>query len=217
MHCCYCNIYRFSQDNKGYSITPNQLIEILFYFQERNCNNVNLCNIVNDLDEIINVLNLAKQKGFNLPVIYNSNGYDDINILHKIAGLVDVYLVDFKYSNNVIGKKYSSVENYLDVFSTAIKEMYSQTGMIQIDNGILKKGTIIRHLIIPSNIENSIEVINIIAQMDFSNNILVSILDQYIPEYKAPQYKGIDRRLNRNETEIVINYAMARKIKLINN
>lgn len=216
LKCCFCNIYRFSQLNHGYEITVGQFVDLLLYFQNKGCNNVNLCNIINYSDEVILAINIAKRKGFNIPIIYNSSGYEPIEFLTKLNGLVNIYLIDYKYSYNDLAFKYSGVCDYVETFDVAIHEIYKQVGKVKLnDKRILQKGIIIRHLILPNNIENSKRVAENIDKLDFVKDIFVSLLDQYIPEYKAQNFNELGRRVEENEYLDILSYFNKLELNLV--
>lgn len=208
MHCCYCNIYQSSQLEVGYEISKEDLLEIMFTFQAQGCNNLNLVNIVKHSDEIIGTLADAKEQGLKLPVVYNSNGYEPAELLERLSGLVDIYLVDFKYGSNEVGSRYSKVNDYADVFMRGIHEMYRQVGKVKTDaEKVILKGIIIRHLLLPSNASDSLNIMKQISKLAFKKDVLVSLLDQYIPEYHSYYYPEIHRRLSEQEYNLVRRYA----------
>jgi putative pyruvate formate lyase activating enzyme len=216
LKCCFCNIYKFSQLNKGYEINVEQFVELLLYFQNKGCNNINLCNMVNYSNEVILGLNLAKEKGLNIPILYNSSGYESLELLEKLNGLIDIYLVDYKYSDNKLAYKYSEVCDYVETFHASIHEMYKQTGKIKLnDNGILQSGIIIRHLILPGSVENSTKVAKDIYSLEFSDNIFVSLLNQYIPENEARNFQELNRKVEHDDFLAILNHFEESGLNLI--
>ena len=156
--------------------------------------------------QIIEALKIAKSKGLNIPIVYNSNGYENAETIKLLNGYIDVYLPDLKYYSNELSKKYSNVNNYFDTATKAIKEMYSQVGRAQFDeNGMITKGIIIRHLVLPNHIQNTKNILKWISD-NMPNDIYVSIMAQYFPTYKAKEDNFINRKLNKKEYKEVTNY-----------
>jgi putative pyruvate formate lyase activating enzyme len=149
---------------------------------------------------------LAKKNGLNIPIVYNTSGYESVSSLKELDGLIDIYMPDFKYFDDNLGKKYSKVDNYLEVEIDALKEMYRQVGTNKYnDEGILIKGMIIRHLVLPNNIENSKKVLKWIS-LNMPSNIMISLMAQYFPSYKAESIEEINRQLNEEEYKQIEDY-----------
>lgn len=206
INCIYCQNYEISQQGRGKEITIEELAEIFLEQQKRNVQNVNLVTPTSYVPQIIEAIKTAKQNGFNLPIVYNTNGYETVETIKMLNGYIDIYLPDLKYYYNELGEKYSNVKNYFNISTEAIKEMYNQVGSPMLDkDGIMQKGLMIRHLILPNNIENSKQVLKWIKE-NFDNNIYVSIMAQYFPTYNAKKYKEIGRKLTKEEYEEIENY-----------
>ena len=158
------------------------------------------------MPQIIEAIKIAKKDGLKLPIVYNTNAYENVETLRLLEGYIDIYLPDLKYYYNDLGKKYSKVDNYFDVATNAIKEMYRQVGQPLLDeNGIMKKGLMIRHLILPNQTENSKQILKWIKE-NLDNNIYVSIMAQYFPTYKARELDELNRKLTKEEYEEVESY-----------
>lgn len=168
--------------------------------------NINLVSPTIYIDKIINAVKCARGKGLHLPIIYNSNGYEKVESLKKLEGIIDVYLPDLKYANNEIAFKYSKVQNYFQTATSAIKEMERQVGAPKFnENGMIQKGLIVRHLIMPNHIENSKKVLKWIKE-NLSEKIYISIMTQYFPTYKASNYLEINRKITKEEYETIEDY-----------
>ncbi len=168
--------------------------------------NINLVSPTIYIDKIINTVKCAREKGLNLPIIYNSNGYEKVESLKKLEGIIDVYLPDLKYANNEIAFKYSKVQNYFQTATSAIKEMERQVGAPKFnENGMIQKGLIVRHLIMPNHIENSKKVLKWIKE-NLSEKIYISVMTQYFPTYKASNYLEINRKITKEEYETIEDY-----------
>ena len=206
MNCIYCQNYEISQLGKGKEITIQELADIMIKQQERGVENINLVTPTSYTLQIIEAIKIAKQNGLKIPIVYNTNGYENVETLKLLEGYVDIYLPDLKYYDDEISKKYSKVDNYFEIATNAIKEMYRQVGQPVLDeNGIMKKGLMIRHLVLPNNIKNSKKVLKWIKE-NLDNNIYVSIMAQYFPTYKAKETNDLNRKLTKKEYEEIENY-----------
>ena len=206
MNCVFCQNYEISQQGKGKEITIERLAEIFLEQQNRNVNNINLVTPTSYVPQIIEAIKIARVNGLKIPIIYNTNGYENVETLKMLEGYIDIYLPDLKYAEDNLGLEYSKVKNYFEIATTAIKEMYRQVGSPKLNNdGIIEKGLIIRHLILPNNIENSKKVLKWIKE-NMNKDVYVSVMAQYFPTYKAKQIRDINRKLTKEEYEKVENY-----------
>ncbi|MEG1028069.1 MAG: radical SAM protein, partial [Oscillospiraceae bacterium] len=163
LKCVFCQNHQISLENYGKEISVERLAEIFLELQQQGAENINLVNPTHYIDEIISALDIVKDK-LNIPVVYNSSGYELVSSLEKLKGYIDIYLPDLKYMDNDRALKYSNAGNYVEYATSAIKYMYKQVGNIQLDDrGMLKKGVIIRHLILPKGHNDSIKVLEWIA------------------------------------------------------
>ena len=205
-NCVFCQNYQISQEGMGQEVSIEFLAKSMLEQQAKGAHNINLVTPVMHVYHIIEAIKIAKSKGLKIPIIYNSNGYENVETIKLLDGYIDVYLPDFKYYNDELGRKYSNVNNYFEVTSKAIQEMYKQVGAPKLDeNGIIQKGVIIRHLILPNEIENSKNVLKWIIN-NIGKEVYVSIMAQYFPTYKAKEIKGLDRKINKAEYEEIENY-----------
>ena len=205
LNCVFCQNYEISQEGKGIEITINRLAEIFLEQQEKDVENINLVTPTSYVPQIIEAIKLARKQGLKLPIVYNTNGYEKVETLKMLEGYIDIYLPDFKYSDNKLAKRLSKVDNYFEITTEALKEMYRQTGKaIFDDRGIMKKGMIIRHLVLPNHILNSRRVLKWIN--DNMNDVYVSIMAQYFPTYKAKEINEINRKLTKEEYNQIENY-----------
>ena len=206
MNCIFCQNYEISQLGKGKEITIEELADIMIKQQEKGVENINLVTPTSYALHIIEAIKIARKNGLHIPIVYNTNGYESVETLKMLEGYIDIYLPDLKYFYDELGKEYSKVNNYFEVATKAIKEMYRQVGTPQLDdNGIMKKGLMIRHLILPNQVENSKQVLKWIKE-NIDNNVFVSIMAQYFPTYKAKEIEGLNRKLTKEEYEKVENY-----------
>ena len=214
LNCKYCQNYKISQLGKGNVFEKEELVAEFLKLQNQNVNNINLVTPSIYSIQLIEVIKLAREKGLKIPIIYNSSGYENVENIKKLNGLIDVYLPDFKYGCNELGKKYSNINNYYEIALEAIKEMYKQVGLPEFDEkGIIKKGLIIRHLILPNNIDNSKKVLKTIRDT-FGKDIFISIMSQYFPTYKANEDETINRKIDESEYNEIEDYIF--KLDLVN-
>lgn len=205
MNCVFCQNYEISQQGKGKEITIEELAEIFIKQQEKDVENINLVTPTSYVPQIIEAIKIARNKGLKLPIVYNTNGYEKVETLKMLEGYVDIYLPDFKYSDNELAKRLSKVDNYFEIATQALTEMYRQTGKAVFDDrGILQKGMIIRHLVLPNHILNSRKVLKWINEN--MHDVYVSVMAQYFPTYKAKDIEDINRKLTKEEYEQIENY-----------
>lgn len=201
MKCKFCQNYEISQLGKGKEVTIQELANIFLDLQEKGANNINLVTPTIYVYHIIEALKIAKAKGLKIPIVYNSNGYENLETLKRLEGYIDVYLPDLKYYYNEIALKYSGVKNYFEYATKAIREMYRQVGYPKLnEEGLIQKGLIIRHLVLPNQIENSKKVLEWIKQ-NIDERVFISIMAQYFPCHKAKEIEELNRKLTQDEYE----------------
>lgn len=206
LSCVFCQNYKISQLGSGHEITIPELANIFIELQEKKAENINLVTPTMYVMQIIEAIKIAKNNGLNIPIIYNSNGYENIDTIKKLNGYIDIYLPDFKYFDNTLAKLYSNIDNYFEIASNAIKEMYFQVGLPKFDNnGLIKKGLIIRHLVLPNYIDNSKKVLLWIKE-NMPKDTYVSLMAQYFPTYKAKDIPNLNRKLTFEEFNEIKKY-----------
>lgn len=199
LNCVYCQNYKISQEGKGNFITIEELANIFLNQQAKGAHNINLVTPTSYAYQIIEAIKIAKSDGLKIPIIYNTNSYENIETLKALEGYVDVYLPDLKYYSNEISIKYSKVDNYFSAATKAILEMINQVGLPKFDdNGIIQKGVIIRHLILPGHLQNSKHILKWLKE-NVDGKAYVSLMAQYFPTYKAKEYAIINRKLTKKE------------------
>lgn len=199
MNCIYCQNYEISQLGKGKEISIKELADIFINQQEKGVNNINLVTPTMYTFQIIKTIKLTKKNKLIIPIIYNTNGYEKIETLKALQGYIDVYLPDLKYYSNKLSIKYSKVNNYFSVATEAIKEMYRQVGTPKFnEDGIMQRGIIIRHLVLPNHIQNSKNILKWIKE-NMPQDVYVSIMAQYFPTYKAKEDELLNRKLTKKE------------------
>lgn len=199
LSCKFCQNYEISQQGLGKEITIERLSKIFLEQQSKGAHNINLVSPTSYAYQIIEAIKIAKKNGLEIPIIYNTNGYENVETIKLLNGYIDVYLPDLKYAEDDLGKKYSNVDNYFEIATSAIKEMYNQVGEnIYDEDGMIKRGMIIRHLVLPNHTENTKKVLTWINS-NMPKNITVSVMAQYFPTYKAKEIEDINRKITKRE------------------
>jgi len=213
LKCVYCQNFQFSQLGEGAQVTYEELADKMIALQNMGCHNINFVTPTHVMPQILKSLYLAIEKGLKIPVVYNTSGYELPEVIKLLEGIVDIYLVDMRYSNKEYSKKFSSAADYPFYNQESLKEMYRQTGEAEFDDaGIIKKGIIIRHLVLPGNISGTKEIAEFISTK-LSNKIYISLMSQYCPYHKAHNYPEISRRITKEEYEQAINYLKEFKLE----
>lgn len=212
LKCTFCQNFPISQLDNGKTYSTDDLAQIFLELKERGAHNINLVSPTPYLSHIISALSTASKQGLDLPVVYNSGGYERVEIIKQLSNIIDVYMPDFKYSDPLISKKYSGVSNYAEMAFGAISEMFRQVGSLLVDEkGIAVKGVIIRHLILPGHINNSKDVLKKISESNFRDAYL-SLMSQFFPAFKASGDEYLKRRLNPEEYEDVKSFAISKEL-----
>jgi len=199
LKCVYCQNYPISQLGNGNKVSLSELAKIMLALQKRRCHNVNLVTPTHFVPQILKSLKLAIKMGLHIPIVYNTSGYDSVNTLKLLDGVVDIYLPDARYADNEIARKYSSAPDYFEIMKKALKEMHRQVGDLVTDKiGIARSGLIIRHLVLPEGLSSTKKIMHFIAR-EISPRTYVSLMAQYFPAYQAGQFLPLSRRINREE------------------
>ena len=204
LSCCFCQNYQISQEGMGEIISPEALAQKMLSLQEQGCHNINLVSPTHYLPPIMQALCLAAADGLIIPLVYNSNGYESIETLRLLDGVVDIYLPDAKYAEDGCAQTYSRAKEYIKTNEAALKEMYAQVGPLVIEGeGIALKGLIIRHLVLPGNLSQTEIVLNRIKAC-LGTRVHISLMCQYRPVFKAPQHPELQKRTSPEEYDRAI-------------
>lgn len=207
LRCLYCQNKKISIDGYGKKISNKKLKEIMLKLQEEGAHNINLVTPTHYIPQIVKVLHNIKDKELKIPVVYNTSSYENVGSLKILNGLVDIYLADLRYYDDELAKKYSFCDNYFEIATMAIDEMFRQTGTIVFDkDGMMRKGLIVRVLVLPGHVHDAKEIIQYLYQT-YHDDIYISIMNQYTPIEKYC-YENLNRKLTEEEYEDVINYAL---------
>lgn len=209
LRCCFCQNYRISSETYGKEISEQKLARIFLELQDQGAHNINLVTATQYLPSILNALDLVKNQ-LKIPVVYNSSGYEKPETIRLLKDYVDIYLPDLKYFSSKLSQKYSKAEDYFKVASNAVRLMIEQTGKPVFDSdGILQKGVIIRHLVLPNCRKDSITLLHWIKETLPDKSYLISLLSQYTPFYKSHEYPELNRRITTYEYESVLKEAIS--------
>ncbi|NPV50781.1 MAG: radical SAM protein [Candidatus Methanofastidiosum sp.] len=199
LKCIFCQNYDISHLGQGYEVTNEQLSKIMLYLQNKGCHNINLVTPTHFMPQILQSVYLAIKDGLKIPLVYNCGGYESLDSIKILEGIIDIYMPDFKFGDNKSALKYIGVKDYFNRAKEAIKEMHKQVGDLKLDNDrIARSGLIIRHLVMPNNSSNSEKVIEFISN-EISKKSYFNLMEQYRPCYKAIDYPEINRKLKRQE------------------
>lgn len=197
MSCVYCQNYQISRNSGGKEYTPELLAEVLVSFQQKGCPTVGFVSPGHYLPLVAETIKTARDSGLTSPVIWNSNGYETVEALRLLQGLVDIYLPDLKYWNEEEARLYSAAPGYPSASREAVREMVRQTGPLQVRNGIASKGVCVRHLVLPNDLAGTENILQFVASL--SKDIPVSIMSQYNPVYRAAEHPLLSRKLRSSE------------------
>jgi len=199
LKCVYCQNYPISQLGNGAERTVGELACQMVWLQEQGCHNLNLVTPTHFMPQILKALAIARERGFSLPIVYNTSGYESVEALRLLDNIVDIYLPDVRYSDNAAALKYSSAPHYPEINRSAIREMFKQVGNLVLDeNGVAQRGLIIRHLVLPGGLSGTEGVMKFLAE-EISKDVYISLMSQYFPAYKANENRDINRRISEKE------------------
>ena len=206
LKCIFCQNKKISTDGYGKEIDNDKLIDIMYELQNKGVHNINLVTPTHYVPQIVLALRNAKSKKLNIPVVYNTSSYENTDTIRLLNGLIDVYLADLKYYDNNLASNYSKAPNYFEVAVKAIDEMYKQVGNPVIKDGILKKGLIVRVLILPGHVDDAKKIIEYLWKK-YNHNIYISIMNQYTPIKSDYKFENLNRRVSDTEYDEVVDFA----------
>lgn len=206
LNCVFCQNYPISQLGNGREVSVEELADILLELQAKGAHNINFVTPTHYSAQVAKSVYLARNKGLKIPVLSNNSGYESVETLKLLKGVFDIYLPDIKYTDNNLAFKYSGVNNYLEINQSALKEMKSQVGNLEVDeNDMAVKGLVIRHMVLPDNIENTKNALKFISE-ELGQETFVSLMAQYHPANKSDNFKELSRRLTQEEYDVAVSY-----------
>lgn len=210
LRCVFCQNHQISQEfqtSQTTSPTAGDLAAEMLRLADAGAHNINLVSPSHVIFQAAEAIVAARDKGLTLPIVYNSNGYDSVDALRQVRGLVDIYLPDIKYLCNDLARRYSGAGDYADIIPGVLREMLEQVGPLELDDdGIARRGLLVRHLVLPGAVDNSRQCLAFLAQLSPATH--VSIMSQYSPQYRAANYPEINRPLTAREYDEVTDYAI---------
>jgi putative pyruvate formate lyase activating enzyme len=212
--CIFCQNYDISHHREGHEVDIEQLARAMLDLQKYGCININFVTPTHVIAPVIAAIELARTKGLNLPVVYNTGGYDSVETLKLIEGYVDIYMPDMKYSDGGVAKELSGASDYPEVNFAALREMHKQVGDLQIENGRATRGLLVRHLVLPNGLAGSFKVIDFLAEQ-ISAATAINVMDQYRPCYGAFSNSRINRRATAEEIESVRRYTIKKGLRVL--
>jgi putative pyruvate formate lyase activating enzyme len=214
LECVFCQNYELSQLNLGEPTPVGHLALMMLTLKKLGCHNINLVSPTHYVPQILAAVFKAAALGLDLPLVYNTGGYESTETLGLLDGVVDIYMPDFKYADPKTAKKYSGIDDYPGVAKTALKEMQRQVGDLTLDGrGIATRGLLVRHLVLPGNLAGTEEVVDFIAR-EVSPNCFINIMDQYRPAYRAREFPPLNRRITAAEFRAAVNAARKKGLRV---
>jgi len=202
LRCCFCQNFQISQENEGEPHRESRFADRLIDLQTKKVHNINLVTATHFLPWVLKGLKLASEKGLYIPVVWNSSGYESVEALSLLRGIVDIFLPDMKYGSNDSSKRYCDAPDYVEVNQAAVREMFRMAGPLKCDeDGIAYRGLCIRHLVLPHGRSGTREIMNFISNTFDPSDITVSLMAQYRPMYKAETFEELRRGITRDEYE----------------
>lgn len=202
MSCKFCQNFQISQLDNGYEVDVPDLAKIMLNLEKRKCHNINLVTPTHYIPQIAHAINIARANGLTIPILFNDSGYEKIEVLRLLDGIIQIYMPDMKYGDDEMAKINSGVPNYVENNRLAVLEMHRQVGQLEIVDGIARKGLLIRHLVLPENRSGSSDVLEWIAKN--IKDVYISLMSQYFPAHHASQIAGLDRRITPEEYDLAV-------------
>jgi putative pyruvate formate lyase activating enzyme len=212
--CVFCQNFDISHNRAGRKMTIGQLAQAMLGLQDYGCSNINFVSPTHVAAAIAAAIELARNEGLRLPIVYNTGGYDSVETLKLLEGFVDIYMPDMKYADSKVAEELSAAPDYPEVNFAAVKEMHYQVGDLKVEDGLATRGLLVRHLVLPENLAGSFEIIDFLAEQ-ISVKTTINVMDQYRPCYKASLHPKINRRPTFEEIESIRQYAIQKGLNVL--
>jgi len=207
LKCQFCQNYEISQLGEGGEVSPEEIASMMLHLQGQGCHNINFVSPTHVMPQILAALLIAAEKGLRVPLVHNTGGYDSLEALRLLDGIVDIYMPDMKYADAEVGRKYSKIKDYPKVNQTAVEEMHRQAGDLVMDErGIAQRGLLVRHLVLPNGLAGTAKIVKFLAN-EISPQTYLNVMSQYRPTYKAREYPEINRRPTIEELQEAVDLA----------
>ena len=207
LKCIFCQNYKISTGGYGKEITEERLQELCLELQEKGANNINLVTPTHYVPQIVSSIHKIKDDKLKIPVVYNTSSYENVSTIQMLDGTIDIYLADLKYFDDNLACNYSHCKDYFQYASQAIREMVKQVGKFVIENGLMKRGVIVRILILPGHVDDAKKLVHYLYTT-YGDKIIISLMNQYTPLRKFPEFPNLERKVNDDEYQQVIDYAI---------
>jgi putative pyruvate formate lyase activating enzyme len=204
--CCFCQNYDISHQGHGREVTTDELARMMLELEQGGCHNINFVTPTHFVPQIMDAIEAAAARGLGVPIVYNCGGYEDTETLKLLEGIVDIYMPDFKFSSKTSAEKYLKAGDYPQVARAALKEMHRQVGDLLIADGIARRGLLVRHLVMPEHLEDSIEILTFLAT-EISKETFVNVMNQYRPCHEADRFPEIAHRPSGDEFRSTLDVA----------
>ena len=211
--CLFCQNYDISHYKYGSPVTRRQLADTMLRLQRAGCHNINFVTPTHVTPQIVSELQLARGSGLTVPTVYNCGGYERIEILRLLEGVIDIYMPDAKYLDSEAAAALSQAPDYPEVMKAALKEMYRQVGDLEIQDGLARKGLLVRHLVMSGAVQDSLRIVDFLVE-EISPNTYVNVMKQYRPQFEAHEVERINRHITASEYWSVYDYARQRGLRL---
>lgn len=212
--CVFCQNYDISHFRRGRAVSIEQLVEFMFDLNGYGCSNINFVTPTHVVHAIAAAIELARDRGLELPIVYNCGGYELVETLRLLEGYVDIYMPDMKFSDSAVAKELADAADYPQVNFAAVKEMHRQVGDFQVENGLARRGLLIRHLVLPNRMAGSFAIIDFLAKK-ISRQTTINVMGQYRPCFKAMEHSKINRRPSAEEVAEVRQYAVSKGLDVL--
>ena len=212
LKCIFCQNYKISTGGYGKEISEKRLQELCLELQEKGANNINLVTSTHYVPQIVNIIQKIKDKELKIPIVYNTSSYENVSTIKMLDGIIDIYLADLKYYDDNLACNYSHCKDYFHYASLAIYEMVNQVGSFVIENNLMKRGVIARILILPGHVEDAKKLVHYLYTT-YHDTIIISLMNQYTPLKKFDKYPNLERKVNDQEYQEVIDYALDLGVK----
>lgn len=212
LKCIFCQNYKISTGGYGKEITEERLQELCLELQEKGANNINLVTPIHYVPQIVSSIHKIKDDKLKIPVVYNTSSYENVSTIQMLDGTIDIYLADLKYFDDNLACNYSHCKDYFQYASQAIREMVKQVGKFVIENGLMKRGVIVRILILPGHVEDAKRLVHYLYTT-YYDTIIISLMNQYTPLKKFDNYPNLNRKVSDDEYQEVIDYAIDLGVK----
>jgi putative pyruvate formate lyase activating enzyme len=211
LRCQFCQNHDISQSDRGEKVDAADLAAMMLELQALGCHNINLVSPSHVAAQILAAVALAAQAGLRLPLVYNSGGYDSLATLQRMDDVIDIYMPDMKYADEVTARRYSKIPNYPRVNRAAVREMHRQVGDLRIEGGLATRGLLVRHLLLPDGLAGTAEIVRFLAE-EISPHTYLNLMDQYWPAHRARHFLELNRRITREEYQEAVRLARAAKL-----